>query len=126
MADSGADFSGKVRQLEAQLKTEQDEAMRQSLSGQLDILHRRADMQKEGRTKISFLESELDRIEQQVELIREQALLTGDPAALSRHIDEVGATLTGTSQWIRDQQKIYGEVEALIDDPPPILRQENQ
>lgn len=126
MAGSGGDFSKKVRLIEAQLAIEKDEALRQSLTGQLDILHRRADMQKEGRTKISFLDSELDRIEQQVELIREQALLTGDPAALSRHIDEVGATLTGTTQWIRDQQKMYGEVEALIDEPPAISGQEHQ
>lgn len=126
MADSGGDFSKKVRALETQLRVEKDENLRQSLTGQLDLLQQRADMQKEGRTKISFLESELDRIEQQVELIREQALLTGDATALSRRIDEVGATLSGTSQWIRDQQRISGEVEALIDEPPPIFRQENQ
>ncbi len=126
MAGSSSDFSKKVRLIEAQLIIEKDEALRQSLTGQLDILHRRADMQKEGRTKISFLDSELERIEQQVELIREQALLTGDPAALSQHIDEVGATLTGTTQWIRDQQHMYGEIEALIDEPPTIFRHENQ
>lgn len=126
MEGSGDDFAGKVRKLEAQLQMEQDENLRQSLTGQLEILRQRKDMQKEGRTKIAFLDSELDRIEQQVELIREQALLAGDPAALSRRIDEVGATLTGTSQWIRDQQKIYGEVEALIDEPPTLPRQQPQ
>jgi len=108
------------------LKVEKDENLRQSLTGQLEILRQREDTQKGGRKKISFLESELDRIEQQVELIREQALLAGDPAALSRRIDEVGATLTSTSQWIREQQKMSGDVEALIDEPPPILWQENQ
>lgn len=125
--DGGAqDFSGKVQALENQIRAEKDDNLRQSLTGQLEILRQRTDMQKEGRTKIAFLDSELDRIEQQVELIREQALLAGDPAALSRRIDEVGATLTTTSQWIRDQQKIYGEVEALIDEPPVIPRQQPQ
>jgi len=126
MEGSGGDFSKKIHQLEAQLQSETDENLKQSLAGQLDILRQRANTQKEGRTKISFLESELERIDQQVELLREQALLAGDPAALSRRIDEVGATLTGTSQWIRDQQKIYGEVEALIDEPTPLSRQESQ
>jgi hypothetical protein len=126
MEGSGGDFSQKIRHLETQLQAEADDNLKQSLTGQLDILRQRANTQKEGRTKISFLESELDRIEQQVELLREQALLAGDPAALSRRIDEVGATLTGTSQWIRDQQKIYGEVEALIDEPAPLPRQETQ
>jgi hypothetical protein len=126
LAGSGGDFSGKIQMLEAQLKQEKDDNLRQSLTGQLEILRQRMDMQNEGRTKISFLESELDRIDQQVELIREQALLATDPAALSRRIDEVGATLSSTSQWIRDQQKLSGEIEGLFDEPPPILRQETQ
>jgi hypothetical protein len=126
MSDSGNDFSQKIHRLETQLQAEKDEALRQSLSGQLDILRQRADTQKEGRTKIAFLESELDRIEQQVELIREQALLASDPGALSRRIDEVGATLTGTSQWIRDQQKMTGEVAALIDEPPQMFPKQTQ
>jgi hypothetical protein len=126
LAGSGDDFSGKIQILEAQLQHEKDENLRQSLTGQLEILRQRTNMQNEGRTKISFLESELDRIEQQVELIREQALLAADPAALSRRIDEVGATLNSTSQWIRDQQKMSGEIDAIFDEPPPILRQETQ
>ena len=127
MKGGGGDLDGRIGRLETQLAHEKDENLRQSLSSQLDILRQRAKTQDEGRSKIAFLEAELDRIDQQVELIREQALLAGDSGSVSRRIDEVGATLGSTSQWIRDQQKIYGQVQDLIDDDaPPLPRQELQ
>ena len=43
---------------------------------------------------------------------------------LSRRIDEIAATLGGTSQWIRDQQQIFGGMDDLLLDvtPPPLVR----
>ena len=67
-----------------------------------------------------FINSELVRIEHQVELIREQAALSTDPAILSRRIDEITATMTGTSQWLRDQQQVFGAMEDLLAEPPPV------
>ena len=52
--------------------------------------------------------------------MREQAVLSADPETLSKRIDEVTATLGGTTQWISDQQKIYGAVEDLMSEPPGI------
>ena len=70
--------------------------------------------------KLAFIDAELERIEQQVELIREQAALSTDPELLSRRIDEIAATLGGTGQWIRDQQQVYGAMEDLLTEPPPL------
>jgi hypothetical protein len=53
-----------------------------------------------------------------VELIREQAALSSDPTTLSSRIDEITATLGGTSQWIRDQQQMFGAMEDLLSEPP--------
>jgi hypothetical protein len=55
-----------------------------------------------------------------VELIREQAALSTDPEILSQRIDQIAATLGGTGQWIRDQQKVYGAMEDLLTEPPPL------
>ncbi len=55
-----------------------------------------------------------------VELIREQAALSTDPELLSQRIDEIAATLGGTGQWIRDQQQVYGAMEDLLTEPPPL------
>ena len=70
--------------------------------------------------KLAYIDAELERIEQQVELIREQAALSTDPELLSQRIDEITATLGTTGQWIRDQQKVYGAMEDLLTEPPPL------
>jgi hypothetical protein len=94
--------------------------LRRSLSGQADILNQRIAQRNEARHKLAFIDAELSRIEEQVELIRDQAALSTDPELLSRRIDEIAATLGGTGQWIRDQQQVYGAMEDLLTEPPPL------
>lgn len=122
--NSHATTAEKIQRLQVQIAAASDENVRKSLTGQLDILRQREATQKEGRAKLEFLDAELTRIEEQVELIREQSLLAADPAALSRRIDEVGATLGETTHWMREQQRIFGDVQDLMEDIPAIpLRQ---
>jgi hypothetical protein len=107
--------------LERQARDESAPAdLRRSLSGQIEILQQRIDQRIEAEHKLAYIDAELARIEEQVELIREQAALSTDPEILSRRIDEIAATLGGTGQWIRDQQQVYGAMEDLLTDPPPL------
>ena len=99
---------------------ELDADLRRSLSGQMEILDQRIVQRTEAIRKLAYIDAELARIEAQVELIREQAALSTDPEILSRRIDEITATLGGTGQWIRDQQKVYGAMEDLLTEPPPL------
>ena len=94
--------------------------LRRSLGGQIDILNQRLQQRSEAERKLAFLDAEIERIQQQVELIREQAALSTDPELLSQRIDEIAATLGSTGQWIRDQQKVYGAMEDLLTEPPPL------
>jgi hypothetical protein len=94
--------------------------LRRSLGGQVDILNQRLQQRTDAERKLAFLDAEIERIQQQVELIREQAALSTDPEMLSQRIDEIGATLGTTGQWIRDQQKVYGAMEDLLTEPPPL------
>ena len=94
--------------------------LRRSLEGQIEILQQRIEQRRQAEQKLAYIDAELARIEEQVELIREQAALSTDPELLSRRIDEITATLGGTGQWIRDQQQVYGAMEDLLSEPPPL------
>lgn len=109
------------RTLEKQARDESAPAdLRRSLEGQIEILGQRIQQRAEADKKLAFIDAELARIEEQVELIREQAALSTDPEILSRRIDEITATLGGTGQWIRDQQQVYGAMDDLLTEPPPL------
>jgi hypothetical protein len=126
---TGPDLSAALRAIETRLASDKlEDELRRSLEGQAEILKQRIAHRAEATRQITFIESELTRIEQQVELIREQAALSTDPAMLSQRIDEITATLGGTSQWIRDQQQIFGAMEDLLTDPapPPLTRTKEQ
>jgi hypothetical protein len=111
----------RIAKLQERLKDEKlSEELRRSLTGQVEILQQRQQKQHEADEKMAFLEAELTRIQEQVELIREQAVLATDPDTISQRIDQIAATLGGTTQWIREQQQIYGQVEDLMAEPPPV------
>lgn len=95
------------------------EDLRKSLSSQAEILEQRVAQRREGREKLDFLEAEILRIQEQVELLREQAALSTDADGLSARLDEITGSLGGASQWISDQQKLYGSLDDLLDEPPP-------
>lgn len=131
----GADSDSKKERasLEGRLRTTRErladqglgDDLRRSLSGQVEILEQRLEKRSEAREKLGFVEAELTRIEEQVELIREQAALSNDPASLSHRIDEVASTLGSTAAWVKDQQRIYGVMEDLLEEPPPITPSSN-
>lgn len=114
------DLEQRLRDLQRQLDDESLAAdLRGSLGGQAEILQQRLARRAEARERLAFLDAELARIEQQVELVREQAVGAPDAEAVSRRIDDIAATLGGTATWIREQQKIYGGVSDLLAEPPP-------
>jgi hypothetical protein len=116
-----ADLERKIAALERQQhQSGLSEELARSISGQLEILRQRQQQRVDGDRKLAYIEAELERIQQQVELIREQAALSTDPELLSRRIDEITATLGSTGQWIRDQQQVYGAMEDLLTEPPPL------
>ena len=121
-AQNDAELQRKIAALERQQQQPQlSEELGRSLGGQLEILRQRLQQRTDGDRKLAFIDAELERIQQQVELIREQAAMSTDPELLSRRIDEIAATLGSTGQWIRDQQQVYGAMEDLLTEPPPLV-----
>jgi hypothetical protein len=122
--EQAAQLKERIDKLQAQLQQPSTgEDLRKSLASQIEILQQRQEKKKEAVEKLAFLDAELTRIQEQVELLREQSVLATDPEVVSQRIDQVTTTLGGTNQWIRDQQKIYGAMEDLLSDPPPLVVQ---
>lgn len=122
--EQAAQLKERIDKLQEQLKQPTiGEDLRKSLAAQIEILQQRQEKKREAAEKLAFLDAELTRIQEQVELLREQAVLSTDPEVVSQRIDQVTTTLGGTNQWIRDQQKIYGAMEDLLSDPPPLVIQ---
>ena len=117
----GEDLPRRIAVLQRQQHdAEIGDELRRSLGGQIEILNQRLQQRADAERRLAFIDAEIERISQQVELIREQAALSTDPELLSQRIDEIAASLGTTGQWIRDQQKIYGAMEDLLTEPPPL------
>ena len=122
-----AHIQQRIEKLQQQLQEPSvSEDLRKSLNAQIEILQQRQEKKHEAVEKLAFLDAELTRIREQVELLREQAVLSTDPEVVSERIDQVTTTLGGTNQWIRDQQKIYGAMEDLLAEPPPLAVEESK
>jgi hypothetical protein len=113
----------RIADLERKLRESLSDDLRRSLTSQLDLLRQRSARRSEAEQKLAFLDAELARIEEQVELIREQAVLSTDPELFSQRIDEISATLGSTGQWIAEQQQTLGAMDDLISEPPPLTAQ---
>lgn len=97
--------------------------LRRSLEGQIEILEQRKKAQGEARDKITFIDAELTRIAEQVELIREQAAIAANASDVSERIDAIGSTLNSTTEWISTQQDLYGKMDDVVDPPMLIVGQ---
>ena len=111
----------KILEVDRQLQAGGTPELQHSLTDQLGILSERKKRRAEARDKLQFIEAELTRIQEQVELIREGLAVSTDATSLSRRIDQVGSTLSTTNQWIKQQQELLGDTEDLLGDSAPAV-----
>ena len=96
---------------------QKDAALERSLRGTADIQKKRLENLERAESSLNVIEAELLRIEQQVELIREEAAVVGKTEHLSNRLDAVTTTMTETEEWMREHADLIGPVEATIDVP---------
>jgi len=106
------------------LDPEGDAALRRSLEGTLEIQKRRLENWQRAVSSREVMEAELQRIERQVELLREEAAVSGGPEALSTRLDAVTSTMAETTRWMDQHADLFQELstgteetEALADLP---------
>lgn len=119
-AELPAEVAKRIRDLQKRIADPTtSEGLKNSLSSQLDILTSRQASHTSVRDQLALIDAELERLRQQVELVREQTALSADASGASRTIDALGATLGETTRWLSDQRQVLGEVEDLTTAPPP-------
>ena len=94
-----------------------ESALARSLQGTLEIQTKRLENLTKAKGTQEVIDAELDRIEQQVRLIREESAVSQGPEAMSSRLDAITATLGETSRWMDQNAEILGalggeEVEA--------------
>jgi hypothetical protein len=92
------------------LDTDADAALRRSLEGTLEIQRRRLDNLERSISSREVMEAELQRIERQVELLREEAAVSGSPEALSTRLDAVTSTMSETTRWMDQHADLFQEL----------------
>jgi hypothetical protein len=86
------------------------ETVRRSKAGTLEIERKRLENLDRAAEQRAVIDSELERIEKQVELIREDTAMGREPGVLSSRIDQVVSALGETSDWMRKNADLIGEV----------------
>ncbi|MBP7949921.1 MAG: hypothetical protein KA004_09725 [Verrucomicrobiales bacterium] len=82
------------------------------------ILLERLEKRGESLKKLEFTRAEQRRIEEQVQLMRDDAALQADPQSLSGSIDRVTGELQDAAKWIAEQRQFYRGLDGLLDEPP--------
>lgn len=112
--------------------------LRRSLEQQVAVIDQRQEAHLDADRRLEHVEAELGRIDQQIALIREQALLATDEGGIGNSLDALAASFNEANRWLDNQRDLLGVFEnndfqhlpkrVLTGDArPPVLRQgENQ
>jgi hypothetical protein len=108
------------RRIDARLQRgDADEELRRSLEQQREVIRSRRTAHADAGRRREIVEAELERLRQQVALVREQALLATDEESAAQSLDAVSASLNEANRWLKDQRELFAGIEALTDEPPP-------
>lgn len=92
-------------------QAEPESALARSLQGTLEIQLKRLENLTRAGKSLEVIDAELDRIEQQVRLIREESAVSGGPEFLSARLDAVTSTLAETSRWMDQHAEFLGSLD---------------
>jgi hypothetical protein len=110
-----APLSQRIREYEEKLNGTLPPDLHTSIEGQLNTLRERLKSQTEARQRLEHVRSELLRIEDEVELVREKSALT-ENLAISAQVNAIATSLNTTNDWVKEQQDIFGSLTDELSD----------
>ena len=96
-----------------------DEELRRSLEQQIEVIESRRKAHADAQRRLELVDAELGRLRQQVSLVREQALLSGEQNGIATSLDALSASLNEANRWLKDQREIFAGLDTFNDEPPP-------
>jgi hypothetical protein len=88
-----------------------DSALARSLKATLEIQEKRLVNLDNAANSLAVIDAELERIETQVRLVREEAAMSGgSPDMLSARLDAVSSTLSETSRWMDQHSELFTDM----------------
>jgi hypothetical protein len=96
-----------------------DEELQRSLQQQLTVIQSRRVAHSDAEKRRELLDAELDRLRQQISLVREQALLATDEHSVRSSLDALSASLNEANRWLKDQRELFAGLDDFADEAPP-------
>jgi hypothetical protein len=116
----GNDLVAQEHRIQTRLQdTHTDDELRRSLERQLEVIESRRSAHVDAEKRVELVDAELERLRQQVSLVREQALLATDEKSVAQSLDALSASLNEANRWLKDQRELFAGLEDLSDDTPP-------
>jgi hypothetical protein len=117
-ARENEELAAQRARIEQRLDGDLDPGLRRSLEQQREVIIARQNAHADAGRRGELLDAELDRLRQQVSLVREQALLATDEQSAAQSLDSVSASLNEANRWLRDQRELFGGLDDMTDEPP--------
>jgi hypothetical protein len=116
VAETAARESAELQQQEEQIDarlaaSELNDELRRSLEQQKQVIDARQAAHAEGLRRKEHVDAELQRIEQQIALIREQTLLATDEEQIGLALNALTASFNEASRWLNSQRDLLGVLE---------------
>lgn len=96
-----------------------DDELRRSLEQQVTVIQSRRTAHADAERRQELVDAELERLRQQVSLVREQALLATDEHGVAASLDALSASLNEANRWLKDQRELFAGLDGLTDEAPP-------
>lgn len=96
-----------------------DAELQRSLEQQLSVIRSRRVAHADAERRRELVEAELERLKQQISLVREQALLATDEHSVRSSLDALSASLNEANRWLKDQRELFAGLDAFTDEAPP-------
>jgi hypothetical protein len=116
VAETAAKESVELQQQEDQIDlrlagSALDDELRRSLEHQKQVIDARQAAHTEGLRRSEHVNAELQRIEQQIALIREQTLLATDEEQIGIALNALTTSFNEASHWLNSQRDLLGVLE---------------